>query len=213
MIHNIGLRLHIHCNDIGNTVNKLTSRFLLLICLVGVLSLAISFYTFRFIYPREKAFGGYLLSTNVNKAIVLYRNPLTEYPFRQGQFIALGVKNQSQEIVAFPATSMGIQLFVFRDEGWIKVENTVQNLFPFKTSDNSYSSRKPLPTDMYFLAPKGMEYEGVVSDGFLVVNAIPVLVPSDLPVTLRFMVVGTIYRDGQPTQDQVVAYIDIKVVQ
>jgi hypothetical protein len=195
-----------------NPMNRSGFRCWLIIALISVLMVFAFFYLAEFNHPKENAFQEYLSSKDVNKTIELYRNPLTKYPFKLGSFINLGLRNKSKEIVVIPALNLGVRLFVIRDGSWFEIENTAQNLFTFKTSNNTYSSRKPLPTDMYYLTPRGMEYEGVVSDGFMVVSAIPGLNPSDLPTTLRFMVTGTIYRDGQPTNEQVIAYMDIKII-
>lgn len=192
-------------------MHKRTFRLLIAACFFAFVLLLIGIYYFGFIYPKEKTFREHLPSGDVNDTIQMYRDPFTDYPFKFGKIIDLGVRNQSKEMVVF-LWDGGVRLYFLRDGVWIRVVDNLKRRYIVKTGNNTYNAREILPTDLFHLPPNGEEYDGEVSNGMRIVSASPVLDLSDVPTMLRFMVIGTIYRDGQPTDEQVAAYMDIKIV-
>ena len=111
------------------------------------------------------------------------------YKPKIGEFITLVLNNQSNKTIVFPA-DYGLKMYLYNDEDqeWIEVKN----LEKYSPEENKQVS----PID-----------EGSLSQ--LLVSALPGLDKTSNPIDLRVMVIGTIYKDGTPTDKQVGAYTDI----
>jgi hypothetical protein len=148
---------------------------------------------------------------NVNGSITLSTRLHVDTKFKVGEPIELRLTNNSDEIVAIP-WDFGLKFFVYSNDEWVELQNLMEYYYGYKAEDNVYKSRKALPTDWYYLPPKGVEHDGVVSDGFTVVSGKPNLPSSDLPLTLRILVTAKIYREGELTDELVAAYKDVRIV-
>jgi len=118
-------------------------------------------------------------------------SPLTEKYGPGYYFIALGLYNESGEYIWFPDSGYGASSFIYLEsEGkWVKLEDRSVYLS---------EAEKILP-------PKGKE-----EWWFGIVSVAPILPPDvQPPVTIRVVVVGRIYRDGKPTDEEVGTYLDV----
>jgi hypothetical protein len=109
--------------------------------------------------------------------------------FRIGDSVNLGLENKSRDRVVFPS-DYGIRIYTYDQNyaKWTEVTNK-ENYYP------------PGNTQ---ISPKGVDVPGII-----VVTFLP-----DLPITsdaveLRVVIIGTVYKDDAPTDEEVGAYIDI----
>lgn len=109
--------------------------------------------------------------------------------FRIGDSATLGLENKSRDRVVFPS-DYGIRIYTYEQNiaKWTEVRNK-DNYFP------------PGNTQ---ISPKGTDTPGII-----VVTFFP-----DIPMTweaveLRVVIIGTVYEDNIPTDEEVGAYIDI----
>ena len=110
------------------------------------------------------------------------------YKPKIGEFITLVLNNQSNKIIVF-AADYGLEMYMLNEnQTWIEVKNL-----------EKYS-----PEENKQVSPLG---EGSLSQ--LLVSALPALDKTSNPIDLRVLVIGTIYKDGIPTDKQVGAYTDI----
>jgi hypothetical protein len=111
------------------------------------------------------------------------------YKPKIGEFITLVLNNQSNKIIVFPADyGLKMYLYNYEEQTWIEVKN----LEKYSTEENNQVS----PIN-----------EGSLSQ--ILVSALPSLDTTSDPIDMRVMVIGTIYKDGIPTDKQVGAYMDI----
>ena len=116
-------------------------------------------------------------------------------------------------ILLFSSLShFGLNYYAYSDGEWIELENLMEYYYGYEAKDNVVNSRQALPTDWYYLPPRGVERDGVVSDGYTVVFGQPHLPYFDSSLSLRVLVTATIYRDGELTGEQVAAYKDLRIV-
>ncbi len=111
------------------------------------------------------------------------------YKPKIGEFITLVLNNQSNKTIVFPA-DYGLKMYLYNNEKqtWIEVKNLE------KYSTEEYKQVSPID-------------EGSLSQ--ILVSALPSLDKTSDPIDMRVMVIGTIYKDGTPTDKQVGAYTDI----
>lgn len=113
------------------------------------------------------------------------------YKPKIGEFITLELNNQSNKVIVFPA-DYGLKMYLYNneDQTWI----IVKNLEKYSPEENKQ------------ISPLG---EGSLSQ--LLVSALPGLDKTLNPIDMRVVVIGTIYKDGTPTDKQVGAYTDITI--
>lgn len=111
------------------------------------------------------------------------------YKPKIGEFITLILNNPSNKIIVFPA-DYGLNMYLYNneDQTWIQVKN----LEKYSQEENKQVS--PI---------------GESSLNQILVSALPGLDTTSAPIDLRVVVIGTIYKDGIPTDKQVGAYTDI----
>jgi hypothetical protein len=108
--------------------------------------------------------------------------------FKIGDVIGLDVGVMSEEQIAFPP-DYGARMFIYENNQWKEVAN-------FMT----------YPEGSIILSPRKGNY---LNDGSA--NLDPMLTDATHPVTLRIILVGNIYRDGQVTNEKTAAYIDVNL--
>lgn len=139
--------------------------------------------------PRQAAFATQV-PFQVLPGLELTTRQLKKYD--DGRYsIVVALDNYSDEYIWFPNSRYGARLLMYSEleERWIELED---------------GSEAPLEREVV-LVP--LDKEGSSSD-LITVN--PLLPPGiQPPVTIRIVVVGRIYKDGQPTDQEVGTYLDI----
>jgi hypothetical protein len=106
--------------------------------------------------------------------------------FKIGDGVALNVDNISTEPVSFQY-DFGAKIFVLQDKKWVEIPNLMK--YP--------------EGDLLLYPSQG----GPFMQGEADVD--PILSDTNQPVTIRIVLIGNIYRDGQITNDQTAAFIDV----
>jgi len=137
---------------------------------------------------QERAFSKIIpahLDTGLNLKLLEVRDASSMSPT-----ITLLIENRSNDQVWFLAPKYGSRLFVYSesDEKWIEIENRIISVT--ESGD--------------ILVPKGQGMNWVA-----VVSVVPTISDTDKTVTVRVVVVGEVYRDGQRTGEKVGAYTDV----
>jgi hypothetical protein len=108
--------------------------------------------------------------------------------FKIGDVIGLNVEGTSEDQIAFPP-DYGARMFVYQNGQWKEIAN-------FMT----------YPEGLIILSPrKG----NVFNDG--TADLAPIFTNTTNPVTLRIILVGSIYRDGKVTAEKTAGYIDVNL--
>jgi hypothetical protein len=108
--------------------------------------------------------------------------------FKVGDVVSINVEGISEDQIAFPP-DYGARMFIYENNQWKEVAN-------FTT----------YPDGSIVLSPrKGNPF----NDGGTALD--PILTDMANPVTLRIILIGNIYRDGQITAEKTAAYIDVNL--
>jgi hypothetical protein len=116
----------------------------------------------------------------------LIKAPAGWNTFKVGKVIVLDVEVTSNDQVEFDYAN-GIRIFALEGNEWIEIQNLMN-----------------YPEGSILLSPaKGDPFK---TGG---VGVVPLLEKSNDKVTLRIVLIGTIYKDGQKTNELTAAYVDI----
>jgi len=123
----------------------------------------------------------------INKRIKLIA-PQEWNTFKTGEVIGISVEVISEDQIAFQH-DYDVLIFALKDREWVEVPNLMN-----------------YPEGYVLLSkPNGEPFKR----GDARVD--PILPDLDKNVTVRIIIVGNIYRDGQITEDQTAAYIDLEL--
>jgi|GEM_PF-4569101 len=138
--------------------------------------------------PREAAFASQV-PFRVLPGLRLVSPQIVKYG--KGYYaIVMGLENESGEYIWFPTTQHGARSFIYSESEsrWVELEDR----------EIGFEVEEILP-------PKGKE-----KWWFGIIRVAPILPPDvQPPVTIRVVVVGKIYRDGKPTDEEVGTYLDV----
>jgi hypothetical protein len=137
---------------------------------------------------REETFATLVpvpMDTGLRLKLVEVRDASTEAPT-----VTLLIENHSNDQVRFLAPGYGARIFVYSESSgaWVEVDDRIVS-----TSESE---------DILVPKGQGMNWGAIVSVG-------PSIPDTRRPVTVRIVVTGEIYRDGQRTGEEVGAYMDV----
>ena len=131
-------------------------------------------------------------SEDTNKSITLILDPFEKNELRTDSEICLQIDNQSTDMIWFP---VGYNVTFYR---WIKETASWKEI---KNVIKYFGKNRIL----------GGSEEGRERSDFSLILAKPDLVDLDENVKLRVSVSGYVYKDGQPTDQLVSAYLDVEL--
>ena len=167
---------------------KTINRLLVLVCIL----LNLCSCTSSNLSEKDKSFSEYISVPldEMNKKIRFFIiKDDGQDKFRIGDSANLGLENKSRDRVVFPS-DYGIRIYTYDQNyaKWTEVKNKAIYTPPGNTQ----------------ISPKGTDTPGII-----VVTFFP-----DIPMTweavkLRIVIIGTVYEDNLPTDEEAGAYIDI----
>jgi hypothetical protein len=108
--------------------------------------------------------------------------------FKIGDHVGLNVEVTSEDQIVFPP-DFGARMFIYGNNQWKEVANFMT--YPDGSIVLSPSNGNPF------------------NDG--ATDVVPILPDTEKPATLRIILVGDVYRDGQVTSEKTAAYIDVNL--
>jgi hypothetical protein len=154
----------------------------------------------------DSTFMQYIPTDSINDKIKISQPPTYNYdPINQ--CVDLLVTNNSSELIRFPI-GFGIRLFIYNNQKkeWTEIRNrqdysvSVNGMDP-ESSKKLIEAQGGLP-----LHPKE-DTNGNNRE----ISYCPDLSGYQLPVTVRSLIVGTIFQNNKPTNNKVAAYYDLKI--
>jgi hypothetical protein len=138
--------------------------------------------------PEDSAFATAVPIGEMNTKMKLRVAKELEPELKIDSSVALILENLSKEEIGFQGR-YGLRIFVYSTPGeeWIEVKDRYPPYI-----------KNPPPLD-----PQGGDFSEMV------INVRPVLTNEGKPITVRILVVGTIYRNGAPTAEEVGAYTEV----
>ena len=157
----------------------------------------------------ESSFREYLPTNCVNNEIQLSIPSNPDQLQDSSEEINLDLSNHSEDLIRFPI-DYGIQLYVYNSQlhDWEKIKNSTTYSYGIINIDEKSAIEQIEREGGIPLYPKGSPF-GKPSN--TTVFAVPVIRDRQLPIKIRVLVVGTIFRDDQPTDEKVAAYYDILI--
>jgi len=158
----------------------------------------------------EHDFAKYLLTKDVNLRIKLVPNANPDDPvYHDDGTISLILKNISQDLIRFPV-DFGIRMYTVNKESkqWEEVRNGEYYQITAVGMNLESAKRKLELEGGYPLYPVSSNIEEISSEP---ITASPVLDGYELPLTLRLVVTGRVFRDDKPTDELISAYYDVEI--
>jgi hypothetical protein len=137
---------------------------------------------------QEAAFKELFPNIEMNSKIRFWDPKTANETFRIGDSVDLTLENLTKDKIVFPG-DYGVKIFTFNNTGsWTDIPNR----------------GKYFPPGNRQVSPKGDGMPGVIGIGLS-----PALTSKGKPIVIRVAVVGTVYHDNVPTDEQVGAYVDV----
>jgi hypothetical protein len=137
---------------------------------------------------QEAAFKEFFPNIEMNSKIRFWDPKIENEPFKIGDPVFLTLENLTTDKVVFPS-DYGIKIYNFGDTGgWTEIPNT--GIYGPKGSPQ--------------VSPKETDMPGITA-----IPLLPALTSKGKPIVIRVVVVGTVYHDNVPTDEQVGAYVDV----
>jgi len=137
---------------------------------------------------QEGAFKELFPNIEMNSKIRFWDPKAANESFRVGDSVDLTLENLTTDKIVFPS-DYGIKIYTFKTPGsWTEIPNR----------------GKYFPPGNPQVSPKGEGMPGVIGIGLS-----PALMSEGKPIVIRVAVVGTVYHDNVPTNEQVGAYVDV----
>jgi hypothetical protein len=140
---------------------------------------------------KDEVFSEMFPNVEMNTAIQFWDTARSGGPFKIGKSIDLVLDNFSPNKIVFPS-DYGFKIYTYDEnqKEWLEIKNKAIYF----------------PAGNRQISPKGNDMPGVIAIGLA-----PALQPSEKPINIRVVVVGTVYVDEQPTSEEVGAYIDLEL--
>jgi hypothetical protein len=140
---------------------------------------------------KDEAFSDKFLNIEMNTVIRFWDPARSGGNFKIGKSIDLVLENFSPNKIVFPS-DYGFKIYSYDEnqKEWLEIQNEAIYF----------------PTGNSQISPKGKDMPGVIAIGLA-----PALQPSEKPVNIRVVVIGTVYRDELPTSEEVGAYVDLEL--
>jgi len=137
---------------------------------------------------QEATFKELFPNIEMNSKIRFWDPKIEAKPFKIGDPVFLTLENLTTDKIVFPS-DYGIKIYnLSKAGGWIEIPNDVK----YRPKGNPQVS--PKETDM---------------PGITGIPLLPELTNEGKPIVIRVAVVGTVYHDNVPTNEQVGAYVDV----
>lgn len=154
---------------------------------------------------RDSIFMKNVVADNINDKIKISQPPTLHYD-TVSQCVDLLVINNSSDSIRFPI-DYGIHLYIYSIEkkDWTEIRNRQQYSVSIEGMDPDTAKKYIEDQGGLIINPK----EDINNNGLI--SYCPDLSGYRLPVTVRSLIVGTVFQDHKPTDTKVAAYYDLKI--
>jgi hypothetical protein len=154
----------------------------------------------------DSQFMQYIPTNDINDKIKILQPPTYGYD-TTNQCVDLLVINNSSDLIRFPI-GYGIRLFIYNSEKkeWTEIRNRQEYSVSVNGMDPE-SSKKVIETQGGLPLRPNQDVNGYHRE----ISYCPDLDGYQYPVTIRSLIVGTIFQDNKPTNNKVAAYYDLTI--